>query len=163
MREAVAEIRGHKTEGYNEASVEIKINAYVPPSYISDEIQRIEVYKKIAAVDGLNSAKAMREELHDRYGSVPKTVESLILISLIKSFASRAGIASVTKNGRAFVLKYGEDSRISVKSLLKVLDEYSETAQLRSAEPPFIMFAPREHVMDSLLKFLKDIRRCIIH
>ncbi len=162
MREAVAEIRGQKPETYNEASVEITINAYVPPSYISDEIQRIEVYKKIAAADGLSSAKAVREELTDRYGSVPKTVENLILISLIKSFASKAGIVSVTRSGRAFTLKYGEESRISVKALLKVLDEYKGTAQLRSGEPPYILFSPREHVMDSLLKFLKDIKRCII-
>lgn len=162
MREAVAEIRGQKAETYNEASVEITINAYVPPSYISDEMQRIEVYKKIAAVDGLNSAKAMREELTDRYGEVPKTVENLILISLIKSFASRAGIASVTRSGRVFTLKYGEGSRISVKSLLKVLEEYNETAQLKAAEPPYILLSPRGHVMDELLRFLKNIRRCII-
>jgi len=163
MREAVAELKGQKTESYNEASVEIKINAYVPPSYISDEIQRIEVYKKIAAVDGLGSAKAVREELNDRYGKVPKTVENLILISLIKSFASKAGISSVTRSGRAFVLKYGDESRISVKKLIKVLEQYSGSAQLRSAVPPFILYDPRERAMDSLLKFLKDIRRCIIH
>lgn len=162
MREAVAEIRGQKPETYNEASVEVTINAYVPPAYISDEIQRIEVYKRIAAVDGLNTAKAMREELTDRYGVVPKTVENLILISLIKSFASKAGIASVTRNGKEFTLKYGEGSRISVKSLIKVLDEYKGTAQLRSSEPPYILYRPREHVMDALLRFLKDIRRCII-
>jgi transcription-repair coupling factor (superfamily II helicase) len=163
MREAVAELKGQKTESYNEASVEIKINAYVPPSYIGDEIQRIEVYKKIAAVDGLGSAKAVREELNDRYGKVPKTVENLILISLIKSFASKAGISSVTRSGRAFVLKYGDESRISVKKLIKVLEQYSGIAQLRSAAPPFILYDPRERALDSLLKFLKDIRRCIIH
>jgi transcription-repair coupling factor (superfamily II helicase) len=162
MREAVAEIRGQIQKPYNEASVEIKINAYVPPSYIGDEIQRIEAYKNIAAVDGLGSAKAVREEITDRYGAIPKTVENLILISLIKSFASRAGIASVTRSGRVFTLKYADGARISVKSLLNVLGQHEKTAQLRSTTPPHIVFTAHEHAMDSLLKFLKDIRRCII-
>ncbi len=163
MREAVAEIKGQKQKAYNEASVEIKINAYVPASYITDEIQRIEAYKKIAAVDGLQSAKAVREEITDRYGQVPKTVENLIIISLIKSFASLAGIASVTRSGRTFTLKYSEDARISVKRLISVLENYERAAQLRSSTPPHILFTAKEHTTDALLKFLKDIRRCIIN
>ncbi|MDD5016795.1 MAG: helicase-related protein, partial [Eubacteriales bacterium] len=157
MREAVAEIRGQKTPRRNDASVEIRINAHVPPGYIGDEIQRIEVYKKIAAVDGLKSAKQVRDEIADRYGTVPKTVENLILIALIKSYAARAGIASVTRNGRAFTLKYAEESKPNVKRLLTVLSRYENTAQLKAAEPAYIVLRAQKKPIDELLKFLKDI------
>ncbi|MGI5848649.1 MAG: transcription-repair coupling factor [Christensenellales bacterium] len=163
MREAVAEIRGQKTEPISDASVEIKINAYVPSTYIKDEILRIEAYKKIAAVDGMQSAKQIKEEIADRYGAVPKPVENLILISLIKSFALRAGIVSVTRNGRVFTLKYGEESRLNVNKLLKVLEQYKNMAQLKSAIPPYIVFKAQTNAIDALLKFLKEARRCIIH
>ena len=157
MREAVAEIRGQKTEQRLDASVEIRINAHVPPGYISDEMQRIEAYKKIAAVDGLRSAKQVKEEIADRYGTVPKTVENLILITLIKSYAARAGIASVTRNGRIFTLKYGDEKKPQAKRLLKVLSRYEDAAQLRAAEPPFIVFRAHKDAIGELIRFLKDI------
>ena len=161
MREAVAEIRGQRSEYKSDTSVEININAYIPSEFIADEGQRIEIYKKIAAVEDLAGAKQIREEIADRYGHVLKPVENLILISLIKSFASKAGIVSVTRNGRGFILKYGAETRLNVKRLLEVLKRYENEAQLRFADPPFIAFNPAGRTAD-LLKFLRDISRCII-
>ena len=100
MREAVADVRGEASSSTIDTAVEIRIDAHVPSSFINDEIQRIEVYKKIAAVDGVKSARQMKEELSDRFGTVPRPVENLILIALIKSAAAKAGIVSVTRSGR---------------------------------------------------------------
>jgi len=161
MREAVAQVKGQHPERVNETSVEIKINAHVPGSYISDEIQRIEVYKRIAAVDGTRSAKQVREEIVDRYGKMPKTVENLILISMIRHFAMRAGIVSVTRNGRLFSLKYGNESRVDLNRLMNVMERYEKTAQLKAATPPYIVLKTSERALDELLGFLKDIGRCI--
>lgn len=161
MREAVAEVRGQQQEVRSSASIEIKISAHVPREYISDEIQRIEVYKKIAVVDGIRSAKQVREEILDRYGKLPKTVENLILISVIKHFASRASIASITRNGRVFTLKYGEQTKIDVNSLLNTLQKHGSFAQLKAAMPPYILFKVQKKPMDELLAFLKDSSRCI--
>lgn len=161
MRQAVSEVRGEIVpEEVNPASVEIKISAHVPPSYITDEIQRIEVYKKIAAVDSLKTAKLVREEVLDRYGKLPKTVENLILISLIKHFAMRARIASVTRNGKVFNLKYEAEAGINVDKLLTTLEKYDGRAQLKAAVPPYIVFKVGKQPIDELLAFLKDISRC---
>lgn len=162
MREAVAEVRGETVMPKSDASVEIHIDAHVPPAYISDEIQRIEVYKKIADVDGVPSAKQMKDELRDRYGKAPRPVQNLILISLIKSFAARAGIVSVTRSGRIFTMKYGTEATPDARRLLKVLANYQGIAKLRATEPPFIVFKPPKDAVDALLGFLRDIRRCII-
>ena len=161
MREAVAEVRGRpKPEEVNTASVEIKLSAYVPPEFIGDEIQRIEAYKKIAAVDGMRSAKQVKEELIDRFGRLPKTVENLILISLIKHFAMRAGISSVTRNGKVFTLKYSENAKTDLGRLLEVFEKHEGKAQLRASEPPYILFKVQDQPIDELLAFLKDISRC---
>ncbi len=160
MREAVGEIRGEQAKSVFDAAVEIKINAHVPAAYIDDEIQRIEIYKKIAAVDGVNSAKQVKEEIADRYGKLPKSVENLILISIIKSFAAQAEIASVTRNGRVFMLKYSEQSHVDINRLLAVLERYGKSAQLKAAAPPYIIFRAGKSPVDELLAFLKDISRC---
>ncbi len=161
MRQAVAEVKGKTVhEEINTASVEIRMSAHVPPSYIEDEIQRIEVYKKIAAVDSLRAAKQVREEILDRYGNLPKTVENLILIALIKHFAMRAGIASVTRTGKVFTLKYAPDARTDLSKLLEVLEKQGKKAQLKAAQPPFIVFKVEKQPIDELLAFLRDISRC---
>lgn len=160
MREAVAEIKGERIERFADTSVEIRLDAHVPASYISDDMQRIEIYKRIAAVDGTRRAKQLKEEIADRYGKPPRPVENLMLISVIKSFASRAGFVSVTRSGRTFTLKYGEESAVDAKVLLRRLKKY-DNAQLKSANPPFIVFkAPKQNAVEALIAFLHDIRRC---
>ncbi len=162
MREAVAELRGKSVPRTADTSVEIRVSAHIPTEYISDEMLRIEAYKKIAAIDGMQVAKQIREELHDRYGDAPKPVENLIMISLIKGFAARAGLVSVTRSGRTYTLKYGPELAPDVGRLLAVLEKYRGVAQLKAAEPPFILLRPPGGAVDELLKFLADIRRCII-
>ena len=161
MREAVAEIKGEHVDKINETSVEIGLSAHVPQEYISDDMQRIEIYKKIAAIDNVKTARVLKEEIMDRYGRLPKTVENLMLISLIKAYAAQAGILSVTRNGRLFTLKYAETASVNIEILLRVLAEYPKTAQLKAAEPPYIVFKADKHAVDELLRFLTNIRRCI--
>lgn len=160
MREAVAEIRGDRVERPADTSVEIGLSAHVPAAYIDDEIQRIEVYKKIAAIENIGSAKLLKEEIVDRYGKMPRSVENLMLISLIKRYAARAGLVSVTRNAGAFTLKYPDDCTIDGQRLLSILQKHKNTARLRSAQPPYITFKAPQGAIDALLQFLHDIRHC---
>jgi len=159
MREAVAEIKGDRVERPTDTSVEIGLDAHIPASYIDDEIQRIEVYKKIAAVEGTRSAKELKEEIVDRYGKMPRPVENLMLISLIKRFAARAGIVSVTRTAHAFMLKYPEECAIDSGRLLRVLQKH-RNSRLRDAVPPYITFKAPKTAVKALLQFLNDIRHC---
>ncbi len=159
MREAVAEIKGDRIERPADTSVEIGLNAHIPASYIDDEIQRIELYKKIAAIEGTSSAKQLKEEIVDRYGKMPRSVENLMLISLIKRFAAQAGIVSVTRNANAFMLKYPEECTIDTDRLLHVLQKH-KNSRLRDAVPPYITFKTPKTAVSALLQFLSDIRRC---
>lgn len=159
MREAVAEIRGERVERPADTSVEIGLNAHVPASYIDDEIQRIEIYKKIAAIESTSSAKQLKEEIVDRYGKMPKSVQNLMLISLIKRFAARAGLVSVTRNASAFTLKYPDECTIDTGRLLRVLQKH-KNSRLRDAVPPYINFKAPKTAIEALLQFLSDIRHC---
>jgi transcription-repair coupling factor (superfamily II helicase) len=160
MREAVAEIKGERVDRVNETSVEIGLSAHVPSEYIDDDMQRIEIYKKIAAIDGVKNAKLLKEEITDRYGKLPKTVQNLMLISLIKAFAAQAGIMSVTRIGRSFTLKYADETGIYAQKLLAVFEQYPGMAQLKAAVPPYIVFKTQKNPVDQLIRFLSDIRRC---
>ena len=46
-------------------------------SYIEDEMQKIEVYKKIAAIESIDEYMDIKEELEDRYSDIPDPVYNL--------------------------------------------------------------------------------------
>ena len=87
-------------------------------------------------------------------------MENLILIALIKNFAMRAGISSVTRNGRVFNLKYSENASTDLNRLLNVMEKHEGKAQLKAAAPPYILYKVEKQPIDELLAFLSDISRC---
>ncbi|MBQ5809259.1 MAG: transcription-repair coupling factor, partial [Clostridia bacterium] len=91
LSEAVLEERGEKVEKEAECSIDLKIDAYIPESYISSPGQRIEQYKHIATIRTDEDADDIADALLDRYGEYPVCVENLIAIALIKASCQRFG------------------------------------------------------------------------
>ncbi len=58
------------------------VDAFIPPFYIKNEVQKIESYKKIASIASLEDYEDMQDELIDRYGDLPKSVENLLEICI---------------------------------------------------------------------------------
>ena len=85
LDEAVRELKGEKIEEDFETLIEIKINAYIPNSYISSEFQKLEMYKKISLINNENDYYDVQDELLDRYGDLPRAVQNLLDIALVKS------------------------------------------------------------------------------
>lgn len=78
-----------------ETSVEIDVPAYIPPSYISDELLKIQMYKKIAAIRDSNDKEEIIDELIDRFGEIPQETLNLVDISHIRAMAEAIGIARI--------------------------------------------------------------------
>jgi transcription-repair coupling factor (superfamily II helicase) len=82
--------------------VDLPLSAHIPDAYIEDIHDRLAVYQRIAAVDTVEGIAAMRDELRDRFGEVPGSVEHLLYVSLLKSIARRAGVESIRTDERMF-------------------------------------------------------------
>ena len=92
LEETVNELRGIPVSKEDiEISVDVNINAYIDEKYINDVDQKIEIYKKIASINGEKALLDVREELIDRYGDVPDYVENLLKIAYIKHLARECG------------------------------------------------------------------------
>lgn len=154
MREAVSELKGEKEEGINETVVEIDVDAHISSDYIENEEQKIESYKRIAAIESVQAAQEILEDLKDRYGKPPKAVENLITIALIRYYAFKAGIALVSKKQKGFELKYFENAPVTPDKLIPVLAEYKENAVLKPQSPPVILFKPQKKPLKELIEFL---------
>jgi transcription-repair coupling factor (superfamily II helicase) len=90
----------------------IHIDAYLPSAYIYDSMQKIEVYKKAAAISSLQEAADLYEELEDRFGDPPAEVTRLLLVAKLKVYGIAYGIESIQQQGEDIIIKIA-DSRLS--------------------------------------------------
>ena len=145
-----------------ETSVELGMNAYIPMSYVSEEAQKIDMYRRIGAVKNLEEAKDVRAEFTERFGKPPIEVENLLSASVIRAYAEKACVASVIRKGTVIEVKFSEHAVIDVPRVMQILGRYREIAQYRRSSPPAILYKPKPGRMYSdLLKILSEISHCI--
>lgn len=100
LDEAVREQRGNASaEPEKECLINLKINAYVPDSYIPSSAQRITCYRKIASIKTEQDMLDVTDELIDRYGDIPKSVYGLIQVALLRKKAEKSGIEKIVQSG----------------------------------------------------------------
>ena len=124
LNEAVKTKKGISVmEDFN-TLVDLDVDAYIPPAYIVNEVQKLDIYKRIAGIDNEQECDDMREELLDRFGQIPKSAENLLRIALIRSHAHRLYMPEVKgKNERVqFVLR--PDAPIKVENIPVLISEY---------------------------------------
>lgn len=105
--------------------VDLDVDAYIPPEYIVNEVQKLDIYKRIAGIENERECDDMREELIDRFGQVPKSVENLLRIALIRAHAHRLYMPEVKgKNERvSFTLR--PDAPIRVENIPLLISDYN--------------------------------------
>lgn len=98
LEKAVRELKGEPEEAPElEVSIDLEISAYLDAGYISNEGSKIEMYKKIAAIEDEEDASDIRDELTDRYGDLPEAANNLIEIAHIKALAKHLAIVSIAQ------------------------------------------------------------------
>lgn len=104
--------------------VDLDVDAYIPPEYIVNEVQKLDIYKRIAGIENERECDDMREELLDRFGQIPKSAENLLRISLIRAHAHRLYMPEVKgKNERvSFILR--PDAPIRVENIPLLIGDY---------------------------------------
>ena len=120
LNQAIAAERGEAVQAdKSDCLIDITVDAYIPEKYIPDAAGRIEAYKRIAAIDDRPGADDVLDELADRYGPVPKSVQGLIDISLVRVVAAKLGIYEITQNRDTLILYSDKLDLATLKPLLK--------------------------------------------
>lgn len=125
LNEAVKSLKGITTEEDFNTSVDLDVDAFIPPSYIVNEFQKLDIYKRIAGIENRNESDDMREELLDRFGEIPKSVDNLLRIALVRVNAHKLYMPEVRgKNEEIrFILK--SDAKINVQNIPVLVKKYS--------------------------------------
>lgn len=104
-----------------ETNIDINISAYIPQSYISDEKQKLDIYKKISFINNEEDYMEMQDELIDRFGDIPQYVQNLLDIAFIKCLAKKLNVISVTQKGNNLIMMIDKDSIIPIEKLLDII------------------------------------------
>lgn len=95
LNDAISKIKGEDIEEKVDVEIDLNVSAYIPSTYIEDEIVKLEMYKKIAAIDSKEDMYDVQEELEDRFSDIPKETQTLLNIAYIKSLCKRLKIEKV--------------------------------------------------------------------
>ena len=104
LAEAVREVKGETCTEDFETVVDLPVDAYIPDTYIQDEFQKLDFYKRIAAIENDLDYEDISDELMDRYGELPASVRNLLLIASLKASAHAASITEIKDRGREISL-----------------------------------------------------------
>ena len=124
LNEAVKNLKGIPTlEDFNTV-IDVDVDAYIPPSYIVNEVQKLDIYKRIAGIEDEKECEDMREELLDRFGEIPKSVDNLLRIALIRSHAHRLYMPEVKGKNEMVRFIMRTDAPIRVENLPLLIGAY---------------------------------------
>ncbi len=124
LNEAVKNIKGISTAESFTTTIDLDVDAYIPPSYIVNEIQKLDIYKRIAGIENDRECDDMKEELLDRFGEIPKSADNLLRIALIRVKAHRLYMSEVKGKNELLQFIMRTDAPIMVENIPQLLSRY---------------------------------------
>ncbi len=141
LNEAVKEAKGIKVEESFDTSIDINIDAYIPMGYIPNEFQKLDIYKRIAGIETEEETEEMLEELIDRFGDPPKSVENLLYIAKIKSMAHQLYFTEVSGKGDTLRFTLYEKARIDVTKIPEFVAGFGQDVKFTAdAKAPYFTY-----------------------
>ncbi|MDU5105151.1 transcription-repair coupling factor [Clostridium sp.] len=157
LEDTIKIIKGEIEKEPIETTVDIKVDAYIPGTYIEDEIQKIEIYKKIAAIESLDDYMDIKSELEDRYSEIPDPVYNLMDIAYIKSRAKMLSIEEIKETPKEIKFIFADGTTNLNKIYKYLLQNYKDKLFLMFGEKPYFGVRISEVKKEEILGLFKEI------
>lgn len=163
LNEAVKEAKGIAVEERFDTSIDIDIDAYIPMGYIPNEFQKLDIYKRIAGIETEEESEEMLEELIDRFGDPPRSVENLLYIAKIKSLAHRAYFTDVAQKGDTLKFILYEKARIDVAKIPEFAAAYGTNLKFTAdVKAPYFTYFLRKNSREKKVDVLGTLERFLV-
>jgi transcription-repair coupling factor (superfamily II helicase) len=159
LEEAVLEERGEEKQIETECSADLTVNAHIPDRYVASSEQRMDLYRRIAAIRSNEDASDLLDEMMDRYGEAPKSVLALLDVALLRAAAAKAGVSDITqkKDVLKFVLGvFRPEALVKVCNMTK----YKFRLTIAAGDVPALTLKlkPGEDVLEAALTLVEDLK-----
>lgn len=137
LNDAVLRLKGEAIEEAEfETVVDLQMNAFIPASYVKNEFQKLELYKRISEITSEEDYEEMTDELIDRFGDMPNSVTNLLHIALLRSNAHRANLLAVEQKGEMVLFKMYQKANVDVDKIPDLLEKYRNIMKFQVGETP---------------------------
>ena len=158
LNEAVKEAKGiHTMEGF-ETSVDLNVDAYIPDSYISNEFQKLDIYKRIAGIETQQDYDDMLEQLLDRFGEPGKAVLNLLAIAKLKAIAHQGYVTEIKQTGKTVRFTLYEKARLNTEGFPALMQKYRRGLQFKNEQEPKFILEPQGNLILALTEFAEELK-----
>ncbi len=165
LNEAVKNLKGEvKEEDIFETVIDMDVDAYIPATYIKNEVLKLDMYKRMAEISTEEEKSDLIDELLDRFGELPNAFDNLLQIALLKAMCHRVYITSLVQSKEEVKMMLYPRAKIKTELLQGFLEERKAYLKLvMEAVPYFVYRLPRKkkpmtpkEEANQLFKLLKD-------
>ncbi len=161
LNTAIKAITGEVMEDEVNTSIEMKVNAYIPSSYIEDEMHKIEIYKKIASMGSEEDYEEIKEELLDRYSDIPDSLYNLMDIARLKFYASQAGVIEIKDRTQDLLITFESPEMLSVDKVEVLMKKYHKQIAFQKKTPSVSFMVPGkdpDQLISILTQMMKELK-----
>ena len=157
LEEAVMEEKGETPPVRTECAADLAVSANIPESYVRSPEQRMDIYRRIALIRTEEEADDITDELCDRFGDPPPSVNTLIQVALLRGEASRCGIADITQKG-GFVRFVFSDFDFESISALYAIDSWKGRVKVEAGGKPAVAMKllSKRRILEEARSFVRD-------
>ncbi len=150
LNTAVKALKGEAPEETFDTSIDLDIDAYIPPYYISNEGQKLEIYKRISSVENEEEYMDIQDELIDRFGELPAPAQHLLKAALLKAQAHDAFVTEVSGNRQRLTFSMYQKAPVAAGRIPELIGKYQGRLRFSNGETPqFIYEEKRKKTMDT--------------
>ncbi len=162
LNEAVKHLKGEmeEEESYN-TTIDLNVDAYIPASYIPNEYQKLDVYKRIASIENEEEMDDMVEELIDRFGDIPRKVQQLLNIAALKALAHQAYIIAIEQKGEEYKFTMYEKAKVKADQIPILLQQFKGNLTFKVDTNPYFLYEKKSRNKkekdESILECVKSV------
>ena len=162
LNEAVKHLKGEmeEEESYN-TTIDLNVDAYIPASYIPNEYQKLDVYKRIASIENEEEMDDMVEELIDRFGDIPRKVQQLLNIAAFKALAHQAYIIAIEQKGEEYKFTMYEKAKVKADQIPILLQQFKGNLTFKVDTNPYFLYEKKSRNKkekdESILECVKSV------
>lgn len=165
LGDAVAKKRGRKVAFKTDTTIELDVEAYLPSSYIQDNQQKIEIYKRIRQIENEDQLHEVDDDLIDRFGDYGQPVANLLKIAEMKMYSDESMIDKIHQDGPRVTLTFAPQAsdEFSSKELLAAIAATKFRATINSADHKYQIVLTVQPNMTDWLDQIIALNRSLVN
>ena len=160
LNDAMLEQQGRAKEIRPDCTADLTVSAHIPERYISSAQQRMDLYRRIAAIRTAEDSAELLDEMLDRFGDVPKCVSALLDIALLRAAAAQEGICDITQKAQKLIFSFTDAVDVPALMAVCAMGFWSRKVLLSAGDKPklTVHLQPKENGLDCAVRLVEDLR-----